>query len=163
MKLKRVVRYLLGMPRLVYLYDLQDPFKHIDLFTDTDIAGCQTTRRSTSGGVAMVGTHCVRHFSTTQSTISLSSGEAELHGISKGMHHAMGLRSMYKDLGLPLRLRINYFQLVTSSRREVQARVCRGDIFTYGFLSFNISEAMSEFINLCFIGQQTSKTCVSIV
>lgn len=107
MKLKRVVRYLLGMPRLVYLYDWQEPFTHIDLFTDTDFAGCRTTRRSTSGGVAMVGTHCARHYSTTQSTISLSSGEAELHGISKGMHHAIGLRSMYKDLGLPLKLRVH--------------------------------------------------------
>ena len=55
----------------------------------------------------MVGTHCVRHYSTTQSTIRLLSGEAELHGISKGMHHAMGLRSMYEDLGLPLKLRVH--------------------------------------------------------
>ena len=107
MKLKRVVRYLLGMPRLAYLYDWQEPFTHIDLFTDTDFAGCRTTRRSTSGGVAMVGTHRVRHYSTTQSTISLSSGEAKLHGISKGMHHAMGLRSMYKDLGLSLNRRVH--------------------------------------------------------
>ena len=55
----------------------------------------------------MVGNHCVRHDSTTQSTISLSSGEAELHGISKGMQHAMGLSAMYKDLGLGLKLRVH--------------------------------------------------------
>ena len=55
----------------------------------------------------MVGNHCVRHYSTTQSTISLSSGEAELHGISKGMQHAIGLRAMYKDMGLGLKLRVH--------------------------------------------------------
>ena len=55
----------------------------------------------------MVGTHCVRHYSTTQSTISLSSGEAELHGISKGIQNAMGLRSMYNDLGYKMKLRVH--------------------------------------------------------
>ena len=30
-----------------------------------------------------------------------------MHGISKGMHHAMGLRAVYKDLGLALKLRIH--------------------------------------------------------
>ena len=82
---------------LLYVYDWLDPFTHIDLFTDTMFAGCRTTRRSTSGGVAMVGNHCVRHYSTTQSTLSLSSGEAELHGISKSM-----------GLGLKLRVRKLY-------------------------------------------------------
>ena len=61
MKLKRVVRYLLGMPRLVYIYDWQNPFTHIGLFTNTDVAGCRSTQRSTSGGVAMVWNHCYNH------------------------------------------------------------------------------------------------------
>ena len=55
----------------------------------------------------MVGSHRVRHYSTTQSSISLLSGEAELHGTSKGMQHAMGLRALYKDLGLGLKLRVH--------------------------------------------------------
>ena len=55
----------------------------------------------------MVGNHWVRHDSTTQSKTNLSSCEAELHGISKGMHHAMELRAMYKDLGLGLKLRVH--------------------------------------------------------
>ena len=49
----------------------------------------------------MVGNHWARHYATTQSTISLSSGEAEL------IQHAMGLRAMYKDLGLGLKLRVH--------------------------------------------------------
>ena len=49
MKLKRVVRYLMGLPRLVYRYAWQDKQSHLDIFTDSDVAGCQTSRRSTSG------------------------------------------------------------------------------------------------------------------
>ena len=55
----------------------------------------------------MLGPHCVRHWSTTQSTISLSSGEAELHGISKGMSHAMGMQSLCHDLGWHYKIRVH--------------------------------------------------------
>ena len=106
-KLKRVCRYLIGLPRLVYIYNWQETPAAIDVYTDTDFAGCKTTRRSTSGGTVLFGSHCIRHWSTTQSTISLSSGEAELHGISKGMQHALGLQSLYKDLGLRVELRVH--------------------------------------------------------
>ena len=79
-KLKRVVRYLIGLPMLVYVCDWQDMPTGLDVYTDTDFAGCKTTRRSTSGGTVMFGSHCVRHWATNQTTLSLSSGEAELHG-----------------------------------------------------------------------------------
>ena len=60
-KLKRVVRYLIGVPRLVYVYDWQAMPEGLDVYTDTDIAGRKTTRRSTSGCTVMFGTHCIRH------------------------------------------------------------------------------------------------------
>ena len=97
-KLKRVVRYLIGLPRLVYHYDFQDDPKKFDVYTDSDFAGCKTSRRSTSGGVVMHGSHCIRHWSTTQSTLSLSSGESELHGIAKGVQNAIGFQSMGADI-----------------------------------------------------------------
>ena len=72
----------------------------LDVFTDTDFAGCHVTRRSTSGGIGMRGSHPVKHWSQTQSTVALSSGEAELTGICKGASIGMGLQSVAKDLGL---------------------------------------------------------------
>ena len=42
------------------------------------------TRSSTSGGVAMIGWTPLRHWSNTQSTVSLSSAEAELKALIKG-------------------------------------------------------------------------------
>ena len=55
----------------------------------------------------MRGGHCVRHWSSTQPTIALSSGEAELGGISKGLSQGMGLRSIAADLGFSLRLNLH--------------------------------------------------------
>ena len=55
----------------------------------------------------MLGTHCIRHWSTTQSTVSLSSGEAELHGISKGVQHGLGIKSLFKDLGMNMGITVH--------------------------------------------------------
>ena len=48
--LKRIGRYLKGAPRLVYWYQFQNMPSKLDTFSDSDWAGCKTTRRSTSGG-----------------------------------------------------------------------------------------------------------------
>ena len=40
-KLKRVVRYLIGRPRLVQVYDWQTMPEGLDVYTDTDFAGCR--------------------------------------------------------------------------------------------------------------------------
>ena len=106
-KLKRVCRYLIGLPRLVYVYGWQSLPDAIDIFTDTDFAGDKISRRSTSGGTVMFGAHNIRHWATTQTTLSLSSGEAELHGIGKGIQHALGLRSLFKDMGMDIKLRVH--------------------------------------------------------
>ena len=47
----------------------------------------------------MLGQCCCKHRAQTQTTISLSSGEAELHGIAYGTAQAMGIRSLCKDMG----------------------------------------------------------------
>ena len=39
-KLKRVCRYLIGLPRLVYIYNWQEEPAAINVYTDTDVAGC---------------------------------------------------------------------------------------------------------------------------
>ena len=47
----------------------------------------------------MIGKCFIKHWSKTQTTISLSSGEAELHGIAYGAAHALGIQSLMKDAG----------------------------------------------------------------
>ena len=47
----------------------------------------------------MIGQHLIKTWSTTQTVVALSSGEAELGGLVKGAAEAMGLRSVMGDLG----------------------------------------------------------------
>ena len=54
----------------------------------------------------MMGDHLVKHWSSTQKVVTLSSGEAELAGIVKGAAEALGLRSIAADLGIPVEVRI---------------------------------------------------------
>ena len=104
--LKRLGRYLSGHPRLVFAYPHQDDVDGVDVYADTDHAGCLRTRKSTSGGCLMVGKHLVKSWSSTQPTITLSSGEAELHGVVRASANGLGYLSLLADLGVHLRLRI---------------------------------------------------------
>ena len=110
LRLKRLIRYLVGLPRLVFEYKFppkgQAPATSIDLFCDTDFAGCRETRRSTSGGVALINGKNVKHWAKTQSTIALSSGEAELNGIGAGIAQGLGIQSICRDLGYDYTLRV---------------------------------------------------------
>ena len=97
--LGRVARYLKGAPRLVYTFPWQE-HASLSVFVDTDFAGCVATRKSTSGGCALMGRHIVKHWAATQKVITLSSGEAELAGVVKGAAEGLGLQSLCLDLGL---------------------------------------------------------------
>ena len=99
-KLKRLARYLAGQPRLVYRYPFQNKPVGISVYVDTDFAGCKATRRSTSGGVVLYGSHTIKQWSKTQTTVCLSSGEAELMRIGDGLAQALGLQSIARDLGM---------------------------------------------------------------
>ena len=106
-QLKRLIRYLAGAKRLVWHFGFQTTdVDQLTVFVDTDFAGCHVTRRSTSGGAACRGQHLVKHWSTTQSTVALSSAEAELTGISKGAAQGLGLQTIAADLGITLSLKV---------------------------------------------------------
>ena len=76
--LKRLGRYVVGHRRLVYKYPWQT-VNRIDAYSDTDWSGCPKTRKSTSGGCVMLGKHLIKSWSSTQASVSLSSGEAEFY------------------------------------------------------------------------------------
>ena len=54
----------------------------------------------------MLGKHCMKHWSSTQSSVTLSSGEAEFHGLVKGAAVSLGQQALYQDLGLKLPIRL---------------------------------------------------------
>jgi hypothetical protein len=103
--LKRLARFFTGLPRLVYRYAPQK-VEAVDVYVDTDWAGCARTRKSTSGGCVMMGRHAIKTWASTQATVSLSSGEAEFNGVLKGSGIGLGYQSLLADLGLTIPLRV---------------------------------------------------------
>jgi len=105
-KLKRLARYLVGRPRLVSRYDWQERQGELTGFSDSDWAGCKRTARSTSGGAIMAGGHLLKSWSSTQRSITLSSGEAELVAAVKMSAELIGMTQLTADWGLDYRGRV---------------------------------------------------------
>ena len=98
--LKRIGRFLVGAPRSIQQFPWQQMPTSLDIFTDSDWAGCQASCRSTSGGIVRWGRHCLKTWSSTQATIALSSAEAELYALTKGAAQALGIIAMMDDFGV---------------------------------------------------------------
>ena len=104
--LRRVVLYLYSARWLKYVYRWQSGGQRLRVFADTDFAGCLITRKSTSGGVALHGGHLIKHWASTQRTVTLSSAEAELGGLVKAAAEGLGLKSVARDLGIMVELEL---------------------------------------------------------
>ena len=98
-RMRRLARFLKVRPRSVTWYRYQEEPNTFEVFTDSDWAGCRVTRRSTSGGCAMAGTHFIKAWSKTQATRALSSAEAELHAVVKATSEGIGIKNIMKDFG----------------------------------------------------------------
>ena len=61
---KRLCRYFSSTPRFMYEFH-QQSVQCVDMCINTDLAGCPKTGKSISGGVVMLGTHNVKHWSST--------------------------------------------------------------------------------------------------
>jgi hypothetical protein len=99
-RLKTLARFVLEREAVVWKYEWQDDGAEIVLYTDSDWAGCRRTRRSTSGGLILVGNHCIKTWSSTQLPIALSSAEAEYYSMVDGTARCLGARSMCAEIGV---------------------------------------------------------------
>jgi len=90
---------------MVFRYPWQQA-SAIEIYTDTDFAGCPRTRKSTSGGCVLIGRHTIKSWCSTQTSIALSSGEAEFNGVVRGSGVGLGFQSLLRDLGLEVPLRV---------------------------------------------------------
>ncbi len=94
-----------GHKRLVFRYPWQ-VVDRVDTYSDTDWAGCPKTRKSTSGGCLMLGRHMIKSWSSTQTSIALSSGEAEFYGVVKASGVSLGYQALLADVGLKVPIRV---------------------------------------------------------
>ena len=96
--LKRLVRLLKGSPRCLVVYNRQAEQPIVDVFSDSDWAGCAKTRRSTSTSYVMLGGHLLAASATTQKVVATSSGEAEFYALTKSASTALGAVAMAANM-----------------------------------------------------------------
>nr|GEX20692.1 putative reverse transcriptase, RNA-dependent DNA polymerase [Tanacetum cinerariifolium] len=96
----RIVRYLKGTTSHGVLFKTNGHL-NIQIFTDADWAGDKGNRRLTSGYFSLVGGNLDTWKSKKQKVVSLSSVEAELKGIAKGLAEALWIRKFMSEIGFP--------------------------------------------------------------
>ena len=109
-KVKRVVRYLVGAESVVWKFSEFEAERRrwrLDLHVDSDWAKGED-RKSTSGGMVMLEGAGIKHWSRTQKTRALSSGEAEYYALVSGCAEALGVQSLASDLGYDLEVVVVY-------------------------------------------------------
>ena len=72
----------------------------VEVLTDSDWAGDIKTRRSCSGGLIRVGGTLIHHWSKTQQTLTLSSGEAEMNASVKAISEGIGVTELLEEIGI---------------------------------------------------------------
>ena len=76
----------------------------------------------------MFGSRCLKTHSQTQETVALSSGGSEFYGIVKAATMGIGIKSMFKDLGLEVEVQVNtdssFARSISSRRRAGASSAC---------------------------------------
>nr|GEU83099.1 hypothetical protein [Tanacetum cinerariifolium] len=96
---KRIFRYLRGTVNRGLLYP-KDSSVALTAFTDVDHAGCQDTRRSTSGSLQFLGERLISWSSKRKKSAAISSTEAEYIALSGCCAQILWMRSQLTDYGL---------------------------------------------------------------
>ncbi|GJR52743.1 retrovirus-related pol polyprotein from transposon TNT 1-94 [Tanacetum coccineum] len=85
---------------LMYLTSSRPDLVYAVSFADADHAGCQDTRRSTSGSMQLLGDRLVSWSSKRQKSAAISSTEAEYIALSGCCAQVLWMRSQLTDYGL---------------------------------------------------------------
>ncbi|GKD95669.1 retrovirus-related pol polyprotein from transposon TNT 1-94 [Tanacetum coccineum] len=97
--IKRNIKYLRGTVNRGLWY-LKDSSIALTAYVDVDHAGCQHTRRSTSGNMQFLGDRLVSWSSKRQKSTATSSTEAEYNSRSGYYAQVLWMRSQLTDYGL---------------------------------------------------------------
>ncbi|GKF92183.1 hypothetical protein Tco_0278902, partial [Tanacetum coccineum] len=95
---KRIFRYLKGTVHRGLWYP-KDSSIALTAFADTDHAGCQDTRRSTSESMQLLGDRLVSWSSKRQKSAAISSTEAQYIALSGCCAQIFWMRSQLTDYG----------------------------------------------------------------
>lgn len=94
---KRILRYLKGTPTMGILYQINIDNNFVG-YSDADWAGDSSDRKSTSGYSFMMQGGCISWASRKQSTVALSTAEAEYAALSSATQEALWLKHLLTEL-----------------------------------------------------------------
>ncbi|GJS04912.1 hypothetical protein Tco_0321420 [Tanacetum coccineum] len=95
---KRIFRYLKLQPKLGLWYPKDSPF-HLEAFSDSDYAGDNHDRRSTSGGCQYLGRRLVSWQCKKQTIVAISSTEAEYVAAASCCAQVLWMQNQLLDYG----------------------------------------------------------------
>ena len=104
---KRIVRYLLSHRDLGLYHHTAAGEEFVEVWCDSDWAGCRETRHSTSSWYVYLGNTLIISNCKTQPRIALSSCEAEFVAMSLAMGDGKYVQELLRELGLTLGLRVH--------------------------------------------------------
>ncbi|XP_052288532.1 uncharacterized mitochondrial protein AtMg00810-like [Citrus sinensis] len=97
---KRILRYIKGTTNFGLLYSFSNDYKLVG-YSDSDWGGDVNDRRSTTGFVFFMGDIAFTWILKKQHIVTLSTCEAEYVAATSSVCHAIWLRNLLKELGLP--------------------------------------------------------------
>ena len=127
-KLKHLLRYIKGTQhykqyvRPTVKASTAEAVPDIQVFVDSDWAGCATTRKSTTGFLIKVFGATIHYGSRTQATIALSSAKAELYAINTGATEALHISNLLKEALNMKKINIR-MHTDSSSRKSMATRI----------------------------------------
>ena len=92
-KFKRLARYLKRERQWGQAFKNGKLAEELTVSTDSDLAGCKETRKSSSAGVLMLGRHTLKAYTRKQKVIAKSSTEAELYAAAWERQKRRGSRA----------------------------------------------------------------------
>lgn len=98
-RLKRLGRYVRGRPLCRIRFPWCKFSGILEEEVDSDWAGEVETHKSTSGGAVLHCGHLIRHWCSTQPTLSLSSGESEAKAITRGAVEGIYMKHVLEQQG----------------------------------------------------------------
>jgi hypothetical protein len=94
---KRILKYLKGTPNLGLMYKKTSEYR-LSGYCDADYAGDRLERKSTSGNCQLLGNNLISWASKRQSTIALSTAEAEYISASLCTTQMLWMKNQLEDL-----------------------------------------------------------------
>ena len=139
LKLRKLAKYLKKNPREIWLYEYQTCPGELWIYTDSDWATDEQTRRSMSCSVERFGKHIVESSCGRQSLVALSSAEAEFYSMIRGAASGIQTQQIFEELGVKLKL---VMKCDSSAARGIASRNGSGKVKHLGIKDLWIQQAV---------------------